>query len=47
MRRLIQWFRGCDHDFQNTGAYYTDTAAGFTVTLKQCVHCNQTLVVYA
>lgn len=47
MRRLLQWFRRCSHEWENTGVYYTDREYGFTVTLKQCVHCHQTLVVYA
>lgn len=48
--RFTHWLwmrRGCRHEWQNTGAHYTDTRHGYTVTLKQCSRCNQTLVVYA
>lgn len=48
MKRIIRWLRrDCDHEWQNSGAFYTDQVYGYTVTLKQCAHCEQTLIVYA
>lgn len=45
LRRLLALLRGCQHDWFNTGASYTDSQHGFTIVLRQCIHCHTTLLV--
>lgn len=45
MRHFWRWFRGCDHQFENTGDFYTDPVHEFTIVLKRCAKCGLVLVV--
>lgn len=47
LRNLHAWLFGprCEHQWRNTGAAYTDSQHGFTVVLRQCIHCRETIII--
>ena len=35
----------CEHQWENTGEFYTDSQHGFTIVTTECTKCHTTLIV--
>lgn len=43
MRRFLRWLWGCEHEWHNTGAFYSNGV--IIIVLKQCRNCGETCIV--
>lgn len=45
IQRLLDWLRGCQHDWKPTGLQYMDRDTGIVISLRQCSLCNETIII--